>query len=165
MRQNEFAGQMKRFIADAEGAIVSARNRAIDDQTRVELRIDAQGIQIWRFDQTQDTWVFTLDIRMIDQTSALLLADNVCIRGLTPGVQAPAQAQAVAPPNDCVQGVQNLRFEPDGSFSDPDGAWSAGVPNAGASFWIADDSVPGTTKLALVQIFPGGLIRTFEGLQ
>jgi hypothetical protein len=165
MRQNEFAGQYKRFVADVEGVIITARNYAIDNQTQTDLTVTAEAIVLTALDQETNVWTQVHAIQMTDKTDALLREDNaVCIYGLDAGVQTPAQAQAHDPPTDCVAAPQTLRFEPDGSFSDPTGTWSATMDNVGVSLWIADRSVPGNPRLAVVQVFPGGLVRRFEGI-
>ena len=40
-RQNEYAGQYKRFVDDCRGALVTARNFAIDNQTITQTQISA----------------------------------------------------------------------------------------------------------------------------
>ena len=166
MRQNEFEGQARRFVADAEGAIVSARNRALDDQTQVEVLVEARSLTIQALDQQTNTWTPVHRVQLDTQeTSLVSLADVICVYGLAGGVQTPAQAVDTTPPSDCVAGQQILRFEPDGSFSDPLSDWSTALDNAGVSLWIGDRSVPGSEKLTVVQVFPGGLVRMFEDIQ
>jgi prepilin-type N-terminal cleavage/methylation domain-containing protein len=165
MRQNEFAGQYKRFVADVEGAIVMARNAAIDNQTQTQVIVTATGLTLQSFDQSTNVWTQFHAIELTNSTDALLVANNtVCIYGLDAGVMTPAQQQAYTPPTDCIGGQQTLRFEPDGSFSDPTATWSNLIPNTGVSLWVGDRSVPDNPQLAVVQVFPGGLIRKFEGI-
>lgn len=166
MRQNEFAGQVRRFVADAEGAIVSARNRAIDEQTQVDVLVEARSLTIQALDQATNTWTPVHRVQLDTQSTSLVsLDDVVCVYGLAAGVQTPAQAVDHTPPSDCVGSQQVLRFEPDGTFSDPEAEWSTEVDNAGVSLWIGDRSVPSAEKLTVIQVFPGGLVRMFEALQ
>ncbi len=163
-RRNEKSGQRKRFVEKVRGALTQARNFAIDQQTPVRVDIDATTMTLTSWNQVTETWVLFQRVGMTDQQEALLL-DNavVCIFGLGTGVQTPAQAQVVAPPDDCLAQLQRLRFEPDGTFRDPAGDFSD-VPNAGVTLWIGDRSIPGDPQLSIVQVFPGGLIRAFEEL-
>ena len=167
MRQNEFAGQYKRFVADVEGAFVIARNRAIDDQTQTRILITSTSMTLEEFDQINNAWTQFHAIALTNMSDALLLENNtVCLLGLDAGVMTPAQAQAYTPPaaNACLGAQQTIIFESDGTFSDPTGTWSTLVPNTGVSLWIGDNSVPANPKLSVVQVFPGGLIRKIEGI-
>jgi Tfp pilus assembly protein FimT len=164
-RRNEFANQRARFVADVEGMLVQARNAAVDQQSRVRVTVDATSVSLTLFDTSDDTWR-AMDRAALEVPNASLIGDNatVCVYGFTPGVQAPSQATAVTEPSDCVAEAQTIVFEPDGRFSDPDGLFTA-VPNAGATLWIADRSLSNDPRFTLLQIFPGGLVRTFEQLQ
>lgn len=164
-RRNEQSGQTKRFISGVRGALTQARNEAIDQQTPVRVDIDATTLTLTSWNPVTETWDLFQRIAMSNQKEALLLDDDtVCIYGLGTGVQAPAQAQAVVPPTACLSDTQRLRFEPDGTFRDPDNEFSA-VPNAGVTLWIGDRSIPGETKMSIIQVFPGGLIRVFEEVE
>jgi hypothetical protein len=103
----------------------------------------------------------TADGTLIAQNAG---APIVCVYGFTPGVHAPSQTATIDPPTDCLTEDQVLMFEPDGRFTDPDGTFS-GVPNAGATLWVADRTLTGAPKYSIVQIYPGGLVRTFEQLE
>lgn len=164
-RRNEFANQRARFVADVEGMLVQARNAAVDRQTRVRVTVDALSVSLTIFDTSDDTWR-PMDRAAMENPNASLINENaaVCVYGFTAGVQAPSQAAAVTEPSDCVADPQTIVFEPDGRFSDPDAMFSA-VPNAGATLWIADRTVATDPRFTLLQIFPGGLVRTFEQLQ
>lgn len=164
-RRNEQSGQMRRFVDGVRGALTQARNLAIDQQTPVRVDIDATSLTLTSYDSVTETWNLFHRIAMTDQKEALLLAENrVCIFGLGTGVQAPAQSATVDPPDDCLADTQRLRFEPDGTFQDPLGDFSA-VPNAGVTLWIGDRSVPSQTTYSMIQVFPGGLIRVFEEVE
>jgi hypothetical protein len=171
-RRNEKTGQRKRFVSAVHGAFTQARNRAIDEQTPVRVEIDATMVTLTAWNPITETWDLFERVAMTDVKEALIRAsgdDPVCIHGLGVGVQTPAQAQDVAPPADCLAELQRLRFEPDGSFgvpqsSNPGGTYVPidGVPNAGVTLWIGDHSLPGEITYAMIQVFPGGLIRVFE---
>ncbi len=161
-RRNEQSGQKRRFVDGVRGALTQARNMAIDGQTPVRVDVDSTSLTLTSWDPVTETWNLFNRIVMNNQQEALLLLDErVCIVGLGTGVQAPAQAAAVDPPDDCLAQVQRLRFEPDGTFRDPLDEFSV-VPNAGVTLWIGDRSVPGEVSYSMIQVFPGGLIRVFE---
>jgi hypothetical protein len=162
-RRNEKSGQRRRFVAAVQGAIVQARNYAIDEQTPVRVDVDASSLTLTAWNPVTETWDLFDRVVMTDAREALIQAggDLVCIHGLGTGVQTPAQAVAVDPPDDCMAAPQRLRFEPDGTFSDPDSTFS-GVPNAGVTLWVGDHSIAGEVSYSMIQVFPGGLIRMFE---
>ncbi|MCA9707959.1 MAG: prepilin-type N-terminal cleavage/methylation domain-containing protein [Myxococcales bacterium] len=162
-RRNEQTTQTKRFVAAVHGAIIQARNRAIDDQTPVHVDVTASTMSLSAFNNVTGVWDLFEVVHMTHQGGMLLDDDVVCIFGLDTGVQTPAQAVASGPPAGCLEISQRLRFEPDGTFSDPDNTFST-VPNAGVTLWIGDRTVPGEVEYSIVQVFPGGLIRTIEGL-
>lgn len=161
-RRNEQEGQTRRFVDGVRGALTQARNLAIDQQTPVRVDIDSTSLTLTSWDPVTETWNLFHRIAMTNQKEALLLADQtVCIYGLGTGVQAPSQAATADPPDDCLADTQRLRFEPDGTFQDPLGDFSA-VPNAGVTLWVGDRTIPGTVTYSMIQVFPGGLIRVFE---
>lgn len=162
-RRNEKTGERKRFVAAVQGAIVQARNYAIDEQTPVRVDVDASTLTLTAWNPVTETWDLFDRITMSDAHEALIrqIDDLVCIHGLGTGVQTPAQAVNVDPPDDCLASAQRLRFEPDGTFSDPDNAFS-GVPNSGVTLWVGDHSIAGEVSYSMIQVFPGGLIRSFE---
>lgn len=170
-RRNEKTGQRKRFVSAVHGVLTQARNYAIDEQTPVRVDMDATMVTLTAWNPVNETWELFQRVAMTDQREALIRQgdDLVCIHGLGVGVQTPAQAQDVAPPGDCLGGLQRLRFEPDGTFGvpqteDPGGAYVpiSGIPNAGITLWIGDHSIDGDVSYAMIQLFPGGLIRAFE---
>ncbi len=173
-RRNEFANARAHFVADVEGVIVQARNAAVDGQTRVRVTASALAVTVTTFNTTDDTWRPFNRAALVDGSGTMtadgtLIAQNagapiVCVYGFTPGVHAPSQTATIDPPTDCLTEDQVLMFEPDGRFTDPDGTFS-GVPNAGATLWVADRTLTGAPKYSIVQIYPGGLVRTFEQLE
>ena len=163
-RLDQVRGQTRRFIDDVQGLVVQARNFAIDEQRPVTLTIESTRVVASVLDPVTNV-IQPIDAAGLDHGGATLLRDGrVCIYGLQSGVQAPAFAEDLPPPTDCVAQPQQLRFEPDGSFSDPNNTFST-IPNAGASLWIGDRGMPNATKLTVIQIFPGGLVRTFEEIR
>ncbi|MBV1859094.1 MAG: prepilin-type N-terminal cleavage/methylation domain-containing protein [Nannocystaceae bacterium] len=161
-RQDQVSSQYKRFLDDARGALQTARNAAIDDQTLVDVEVSATEIRVNRLDQTTDIWEPLMRVALDRPTTELLeVDDRVCIFGFASGVQTPAQSEDAPPPVGCVEGTQVLRFLPDGSFVDRDSDFTA-IANAGVTLWIANRQVSGNTKLAMIQMFPGGLIRAFN---
>ncbi len=161
-RQDQVRSQYKRFIDDARGALQTARNAAIDDQTLVDVEVTATEIRVNRLDQATDVWEPLMRVALDRPSTELLeVEDRVCIFGFASGVQTPAQAEDAPPPAGCVDGTQVLRFQPDGSFVDRDSDFTT-IENAGVTLWIANRQVSGNTKLAMIQMFPGGLIRAFD---
>ncbi len=164
VRQNEFEGQYKRFVQDVRGVFVNARNFAIDEQTPVRVDVEDDELLVTAWDGTTDTWNLIDRVFMVDASDALLRANNrVCIYGFGEGVQTPAQLAAITPPSDCLATTQRLRFEADGTFTDP--ADDFAVPNSGVTLWIGDRTVATEERAAIIQIFPGGLIRVFDNLE
>jgi len=163
-RRNEFKTQGARFVADVEGVIVQARNAAIDRQTQVAVDVEAQQVRVSAFNAETNVYEVFAAAQMVDINAALLTVnDTVCVYGFTAGAQPPSLADDIDPPTDCLAAPQRIIFEPDGRLSDPNGMLTA-TPNAGATLWIADRTISATPKYAIVQIFPGGLVRTFQEL-
>ncbi len=125
----------------------------------MRIDIDSTTMTLTAFNSVTETWDLFQRVGMTNQGESIIMIDEtVCIYGLGTGVQTPAQAVVADPPTDCLAETQRLRFEPDGTFSDPNGTFSA-VPNAGVTLWIGDRSIPGEVEFSIVQVFPGGLIR------
>ena len=163
LRQDEFDGQYRRFVQDVRGALVRARNHAIDQQTPVRIDVTNDQLLVTAWNGTTDTWDRIHAVVMSDARDTLLLAnERVCIYGFGEGVQTPSQLADITPPSDCLSDTQQLQFEADGTFTDPLNAFV--VPNSGVTLWIGDRSVPGQERAALIQVFPGGLIRAFDNI-
>lgn len=161
-RQNQVQSQYKRFVDDARGALQTARNAAIDDQTLVDVEVTQDTILVNRLNQATDVWEPIYRVALDRPTTELLEYDNrVCVYGFASGVQTPAQAVNAPPPAGCVGAMQVLRFHADGTFSDRDDTFTT-IDNAGVTLWIGNHQVTGETKLAMIQMFPGGLIRAFD---
>jgi prepilin-type N-terminal cleavage/methylation domain-containing protein len=162
IRQDEFRGEHARFVADIEGAIVQARNYAIDQQTQVRVEVESTEVRVLGLDQTTDQWQLVERVGLDANEDALLIgaSQRVCIYGLTSGIPAPSMAATVAAPTDCLATAQQILFASDGSFSDPTSTFAT-LDNGGAVLWVADRTLANDTKLAMVQVFPGGLVRRF----
>lgn len=160
IRQDEFSGAYKRFVDDVSGHITQARNFAIDEQTRVQLVFHPDRVDRRTYNQATDAWeaFFSQDVDTVD--GGLLTKEGVCIFGIVSGAQAPSDVQNVVPPSKCIAGTQTMTFEPDGTFTVAGNVLT--IDNAGATLWIADNSLPNKPKLSMIQVFPGGLIRTFN---
>ncbi len=165
-RRNEFKTTYARFVDDVEGSIILARNTAIDRQTQVRVDATATDIILTARNPVTDVWdpVHRVTLDANPSTALVAAGSAVCIYGFTPGVQAPGVSVAVDPPTDCLAAQQRLVFEPDGRMTDPDHAFDS-VPNAGATMWVTDRTIVTTPKYAIIQIFPGGLVRTFKDLE
>ncbi len=178
-RRTEFAGLSRRFGADVEGALVQARNVAIDRQTQVRVGVDGGQVAVTAYDAPSNSWqpvvraAIAIDGSAVPNNALLTNNSAVCIRGFTAGVMAPSSAVAVDPPAAClpasgpVPNAQVLQFEPDGRFSDLSavGSTFTDVANAGATLWISDSTVTGDTKFIMIQVFVGGLVRKFEDIR
>jgi prepilin-type N-terminal cleavage/methylation domain-containing protein len=159
-RQNEYRGQYKRFVDDCTGAFVTARNFAIDEQTIVQVLVEAELVEVRAFEDDTNTWNLIARVAMDHTDHSLVSGGNACIHGLVSGMQTPSQSIDVPVPAACSGALQMLQFEPDGTFTDPDDTFST-IDNAGATLWVGNHQMGGEIRYSQVQIFPGGLIRTF----
>lgn len=159
-RQNEYRGQYKRFVDDCTGAFVTARNFAIDEQTLVQVLVEAERVEVRAFEDDTNTWNTIAAVVMDHADNSLVSGGNACIHGLVSGMQTPSQAIDVAVPTACSGALQTLQFEPDGTFTDPNNQFAT-LDNAGATLWVGNHQMSGEVRYSQVQIFPGGLIRTF----
>jgi hypothetical protein len=145
------------------GILVTARNFAIDEQTIVQVTVEADFIEARAWEDDTNAWDL-IDRIALDNTNALLAGGNGCIHGLVSGVQTPTQAVVSTVPSACSGAPQVLQFEPDGNFTDPLDTFTS-LDNAGATLWIGNHQMSGETKYSHIEIFPGGLIRTFLDTQ
>lgn len=164
-RQDEYRNAHRDFVDDLEGVLIQARGAAIDRQTQVQVTFDATSVEVREFDNTSNTWDL-IERKTVTGRGAGLLegGSGVCLHGLASGVQAPSQAEDVTPPASCLVGDQVLLFDADGSFSDPNADFVT-LDNAGVTLWVGDRRVSGEVKYSIIQLFPGGLIRSFESIQ
>lgn len=163
IRQEQYRGQYKRFVDDAQGALVTARNAAIDRQTLVRVTLDDTQMQVTALDQDTEVWEL-VDRIAVDGPRDKFVEDHVCIHGLTSGVQTPAQAVNIVPPANCLGGEQMIQFEPDGGFTDPNDTFTT-IDNAGATLWVGNHQMGADLRYAFIQVFPGGLIRAFDKVE
>jgi len=175
VRGNEFSGQYKRYVEDVSGAIIQARRLAIDDSTRAEVEVasDHLFLREWNnatnaWDNVAAHWVSEIDGGLLgDPDGAGPQVTAVCIRGFFSGVMAPqagSKAPPQPPPSSCLSQVQRIWFHPDGTFTDPDN--SIGISDgAGVTLWVSDQRVSSKVRNSLIQVYPGGLIRTFHDVQ
>lgn len=157
LRRDARASRLRHFVADVRAAVVQARDAAIDRGQPVQLDVDATSVRLGAWDPATDTWRPLHRVTRDEPPSGL---DGVCVEGLAAGVAAPSQAGALAVPPGCLDHLQRLRFEPDGTFSLPWG--EPAVDNAGVTLWIGDADTGGAPVHALVQVFPGGLVFVHE---
>ena len=162
LRRNERAGQYERFVADVYGAVVRAHGLAIDEQRPVRIDLGATSLVLSARNPRTDVWEPRGQVTLESRRAELLAGDGVCIEGLHTGVQAPSSAGALDVPTGCLRSPQRVRFDPDGTFAVSGSA--APVDNAGVTLWIGDRGVAESPVHAIVQIFPGGLIRVLEGI-
>ena len=160
-RQNEYRGQYKRFVDDCTGAIVTARNFAIDEQTIVQVLVEDDLMEVRAFEDDTNTWNVIARVVLDHADNALMSGGNACIHGLVSGMQTPSQSIDVPVPTACSGALQTLQFEPDGTFTDVSDPPFATLDNAGATLWIGNHQMTGEIRYSQVQIFPGGLVRTF----
>ncbi len=161
VRQDEVSGRYKRFVDDVSGRLTQARNRAIDDQTQVRLDLYPDRVEMRVYDQITDQWVDAGAERVADVDGGVLVNNaDVCIFGIVSGAQPPSTAQNVAAPTNCMTSSERMTFEPDGTFTVAGNALT--VDDAGATLWIGDRTLASNPKISMIQVFPGGLMRTFE---
>lgn len=163
IRQEQYRGQYKRFVDDAQGALVTARNAAIDRQTLVRVTLDDTQMQITALDQDTEVWEL-VDRVAVDGARDKFVEDHVCLHGFSSGVQTPAQAVNIVPPAGCLGSEQIIQFEPDGGFTDPDDSFTT-IDNAGVTLWVGNHQMGGDLRYAFIQVFPGGLIRAFDKVE
>lgn len=170
VRQDEFSGQYKRYVEDVSGAIIQARRLAIDDSTRTEIDVDDDRLFLREWNNATNAWD-NVAAHWVNEIDGALLenSDNkgVCIRGFFSGVMAPAAGSKVPaqpPPAYCLSQTQRIWFQPDGTFVDPDNSIGI-IDGAGVTLWVSDQRVPSKVRHSLIQVYPGGLIRTFHDVQ
>ncbi|GEM_PF-4035215 len=158
MSRHRFEGAYAEFTDDLAGALVRSRNHAIDFQTRVSVTISA-GQLIARNEEPEDNpgdpGTDATEFWAVNR-SALeggLLENEACIRGFMVGVQKDDGDL----PEDCLAGEQTITFLPDGSF---ELAGTDYLDGQGATMVVSDDRTE--TVYTLIEIFPGGYIRTFD---
>ncbi len=115
------------------------------------------------YDQVTDQWVDAGAERVGGVDGGILTNKaDVCIFGIVSGAQPPSTAQNVAAPTNCLTSNERMTFEPDGTFTVAGNVLT--VDDAGATLWIGDRTVVTNPKVSMIQLFPGGLMRTFQGV-
>lgn len=159
-RQNDARTAYARFVDDLHGAIVTARHLAIDDQTRVRVRIAAAGVQVQTLNPATDIWTF---VRLAERdegrgTGPQSSGDAACVLAVHGGIPTPSRRSDQEVTTSCLAGAVILTFEPDGRFS----ADVDGPENAGVSIWVGDRRITTAVEFSLIQLFPGGHSRVFN---
>lgn len=152
--KHSFDSAYRLYVDDAYSSMIAARSRAIDDQTRVFLEMDKDGIELdWINPNTgkeENLWV-----HRIQNYGGQVLVGDVCNYGLFDGVHAPSEKGPEKDPDlSCTTSKQRLTFFPDGTFD----LSTSVLSTSGVTMVIADRRVK-TADLALIELFPGGNIR------
>lgn len=159
-RQNEAKTAYVRFVDDLHGALITARHLAIDDQTRVRVRIAAAGVQVQRLNPATDIWTF---VRLAERdggrgTGPQSTGDAACVLAVHGGIPTPSRRREQEVSTSCLAGAAILTFEPDGRFS----ADVEGPENAGVAIWVGDRRIADVIRISMIQLFPGGHSRVFH---
>ena len=158
--QNRFEGKYREFTGEIIGLITTARNRAIDDQTLVQVRVYEDKVLVFDQDPTDKQWRELRSIKR-DEIAGNILGNKACIYGFYSGVQVPSQALDVVVPNACLNTLQILEFQPDGNFVFIGDDTLGGANGTGTTLDLADLRTA-QVRHTLIEIFPGGLIRDRE---
>jgi prepilin-type N-terminal cleavage/methylation domain-containing protein len=155
-----FDSAHRRFLDDVYGLVVQARNRAIEDQTEVVVRMTRTVFSMRVVDpitHVESEWMrFDLE-RLYNRA----LQTDVCFLGVYAGVTAPGMTSPVAStPTACMSDTQDFSFLPDGSFSSP----VLTGPGQGLTLVSADRRIPARPKYALIELFPGGAMRRIDNV-
>ncbi len=156
IRNNQWEGAYYRFTDDLLGSLVQARNRAIDEQTTVRVEIQSDRLEVFVTDPESKQENFEWG-NYRENIDGGLLGEQACITGMALGISAPSEVNDAVLPEDCLGGIQDIIFQPDGSFSlvdDPS-------PDAGMTMVIRDGS-SASIQYSIIEMFPGGLIRKFD---
>lgn len=165
IRQDQMANGGKAFVKDIEGAATQSRNLAIDGQSEVTLRVGRQAVEIHQFNNTTKATDALFRYSAADAfgfsgtTADAAVSGYVCVLGVVAGIRTPRQAASFTPPSTCLGASDefDIVFDGTGNVSLP---WD--VDASGASIWIRDSTEGGGAgRINIIQIFPGGLIRSF----
>lgn len=161
MRGDGFSGAYRRMVDEFAGTLVQARHQAMDDQARVRFSVFGDRVEVRSWNATTKQWDAVKAVRIAEQDGGALAAD-VCIYGFQSGVRPPSQAVVEDRPTTCLdaQTEQRIEFQPDGSFSIPDDSVDV-LANSGVTMWFGDNRIPGQTRYGMIEVFVGGLVRTF----
>ena len=145
VNRDRFEGSYRQFTDNLVGAVVQARHLAIDRQTRVEVIVTDESLQLVFIDPadlSRDSMLF----RSRGEVNGGVLNQDVCIHGFMPSTRDATM------PASCLDATQTLTFLPDGTFTVD--AALAGSAEAGATLVVADRR-GGAISYSLVQILPG----------
>lgn len=164
IRQNSWDSAYRRFTEDVMDGVSRARMFAVSEQTRVQVEVYGDGIQVWYEDPITKQPDQPLFQQRLGDTEDALIGSDVCVRGVFRGVQVPGQVVNDPIPGGCAGegGAPDyiLEFFPDGHME-----WQGETLNgAGITLAIADERVVGNEIFTFIQVFPGGLVRKFEGV-
>lgn len=171
IRQDRFTNQYGRFVEDVSGHIIQARALAIDDATRTRLDVYSDRMELRQYDEAGNSWepVAVDYVSAVDGGGLTEMGGDttrgVCFYGFLSGVVAPEEGSKIAAdtplPSACLAVGQQVEFQPDGTFEDA--LNSIGISDgAGVTLWLGDRRVATDTRMSMIQIYPGGLIRTFH---
>lgn len=147
----------RKYSADIADSFLKARSYAIDEQTRVFLTMQPDGVDLeW---MNPDTGVRELVWRHREsQYGGGLIAAATCNGGLYNGVVAPGETPHEAT-FACITTAQELTFFPDGSFGF---AGAAGAPAGVTAILARNDS--GGRVGTVIEVYPGGNIRRVDNV-
>jgi hypothetical protein len=165
IRNNQWEGAYMRFTDDLTGAMISARNRAIDDQTVVRVEVSEDRVELWWIDPEApppDPTVFGSGTYLWgiyrDRIDGGLIADAACITGMEPGIKPPSQPSNAQLPVACGTDLpKSILFQPDGTFA----LQNEPLPDAGMTL-VVQDASSSQVWYSIIEMFPGGLIRKFD---
>jgi prepilin-type N-terminal cleavage/methylation domain-containing protein len=155
-----FDSAHRRFLDDVYGLTVQARNRAIEDQTEVIVRVSPTYIAMRVIDPLThvESEYIRYDLTILYGRS---LGEKVCFFGIFAGVTAPGMSSPVATnPTSCMSGTQDFSFMPDGTFASEE----LSGPGQGLTLVTADKRIGAQPKYSLVELFPGGAMRRIDNI-
>lgn len=143
----------RRYSADVYDTILSAQSRAVDDQTKIFLTIESDGVTLaWTDPDTgarEPLWSYTLE-----NYRGGLLKDSTCNGGIE-GVVPPGETEEKQT-FSCQSGTKELLFLPDGTFK----LLGSQNSSAGLTLVLARNLPSGSKRTAtVIEVFPGGNIR------
>jgi hypothetical protein len=167
LRNHQVEGAYLRFTDDLVGTMIQARNRAIDDQTQVRVEVWEDRVEVFWIDPENpvpDPMAVGAGVLLWgnyrDRIDGGLISAQACITGMEPGITPPSEPNNAALPTQCGTNLpKSIVFLPDGSFAlegDPQ-------PDAGMTLVIKDFRTQ-QVYYSIVEMFPGGLIRKFDGI-
>lgn len=169
IRSDAYSNAHEQFAEEIGAQVMRARDTAIDEQTEVQMKVQAGGLSSQLYDQTTGTWVTQSYVRR-EQFGGGVLGEDTCIVTVMPLVYAPGDApndpfpQSACPANSGATFFA-LSFKPDGSYevvADKTG-WNSPA-QAGWTFVVRDGRA-NEPRYALVELFPTGLVRVHQHIR